>query len=948
MPQEYLEIRGARVHNLKNISLRLPHNQMIVVTGVSGSGKSSLVFDIVYAEGRRRYVESLSSYARQFLERMERPDADEILGIAPTVAIRQKNTTRNPRSTVATTTEIIDFLRLLFARAGQTHCTQCGRRVVSDGVDQVTREILSLEHGSRWYTLFPALQAPGTSQTGQSDTDGPTPVRERLSQLRELGYNRLFQDGQVFEFSNPESLLDLDFARPVYILADRISISQDMGERVADAVEIAYRESGEIHFERAGHPEDHLRFSRKFECRDCRIAFPRPDPRLFSLNSYEGRCPQCLGTGRTLGYSTDLMVNAPYRSLQDGAIKAWQGAYRPYKRRMLEAAKREGIPIDVPYKDLSADQRAFIESGGRGFGGLKGFVDALCKKRYKPQVAAMLAKWREEIDCVSCGGRRYSQQALNTRVAGKAIDQVLRLPLNRALRFFDEIELERSEAEIAEKLLDEVKNRLRFLCDVGLGYLTLDRPSQTLSGGEAQRIQLASSLGSRLVGVCYVLDEPSIGLHSRDTARLVHVLHQLRNLGNTIFVVEHDREIMRAADYLVDLGPGGGERGGSVIFTGTYEEITCRSNGSLTGRYLGGHTKIPVPTKRRKQRRGESIRFFGAQEHNLKEIDFEIPLGLLTAVTGVSGSGKSTLLNEVVDRATWPGAYASIGTEIHRPRGFMVDAPTIVKCRRIEGQAALSSAVLVDQSAAEFGYRTVPVTYLGAFDEVRSLFSRTAQACQNTYAPAHFSFNVDSGRCETCKGSGRQSIDMQFLADVDLTCEDCNGKRFQPEILEITYREKNIWDVLQLTIEDAQEFFADSPSITKRLRTMTEVGLGYLRLGQPASQLSGGEAQRMKLAQYIANSTTNRRLFMFDEPTTGLHFEDIKKLLATFERLLAEGATVLVVEHNLDLIKCADWVIDLGPDGGDAGGEVVACGTPETIGSCDRSHTGRFLREVLA
>lgn len=952
MPQEYLEIRGARVHNLKNISLRLPHNQLVVVTGVSGSGKSSLVFDIVYAEGRRRYVESLSSYARQFLERMERPDADEILGIAPTVAIRQKNTTKNPRSTVATTTEIADFLRLLFARAGRTYCTRCGDRVCRDGVESVTQEVLSLEPGSRWYALFPISLEETREELDIEGAEFESPLAGRLAHLRGRGFNRLFQNGEIFEFSSPESLLDINFEEPVYVLVDRLAVSSEIGERVADAVEISYRECGEIRFERAGQPDRYLRFSSAFECRRCGLEYRQPRPPMFSLHSPEGRCPSCLGSGLAEGYSMEKVIDAPERSLEQGPFRFGRKMLAPYLNRLLGAAAEASIPIDVPYRDLKPDERKFLERGGPGFGGLQGLLGELERKRYKPNVAAALASWRAQVQCDTCGGRRFGPAVLNVRVGGMAIDEVLGLSLEDAGRFFQNLELDPTETKVADRLLTEILNRLRFLADVGLGYLSLDRKSNTLSGGEAQRIQLASSLGSRLVGVCYVLDEPSIGLHSRDTARLIRVLQELRDLGNTIFVVEHDREVMRSADRLVDLGPVGGEHGGRLLFNGSYKAILAANNGSITARYLSGRAEIPVPARRRPRGGRSAVRFLGAHEHNLKAIDVEIPLGLMTAVTGVSGSGKSTLLHKVVyDRILrhfnpgdrqWPAAQSDI------------ESATL---RRVEGIERIGQVVLVDQSANDRGNRSVPATYMGVFDDIRNLFARTSMAINRGYTPGYFSFNVDGashyyqsvvGRCVVCRGTGLQTIDMQFLADVELTCEECQGRRYQPEILEVEYRGKSIWDVLQMTVDEALQFFADNRAVSNRLQVLTDVGLGYIRLGQPAGQLSGGEAQRMKLALYLADRRYKDTLYLFDEPTTGLHFEDIKNLLAAFDRLIENGASVVVVEHNLDVIKCADWIIDLGPEGGEAGGEVVACGPPETIAQCELSHTGRFLRAELA
>lgn len=942
MPEEFLEIRGARVHNLKNIDLCLPHNQLVVVTGVSGSGKSSLVFDIIFAEGRRRYVESLSSYARQFLERMDRPDVDEVLGIAPTVAIRQKNTTRNPRSTVATVTEISDFLRLLYARAGRTHCVECGDLVISDGVDIVAGEVLAQEKGSRWCVLFPARKEDIDEETYYYDdrySEYSSRLRARLAQLRDRGYRRLFQNGTVFEFSTPESLLDIDFGSVVYVLVDRIAIARDIRERVAEAVEIAYGECGEVLFQQAEPPGGILRYSNRFECRKCSRRYRRPEPQMFSFNTPHGACPRCSGYGEVSDYSMDLIVGRPDLSLSEGAVTVWQRKYSAYKRRMLKVARGDGVPVDIPYRDLSPEDRKLIEEGRKGYGGIRGFIATVEGERWKPHIAALLSQWRKQVKCPECHGARLAQEILHIRLGGESIDRVLGRSLASALEFFENLDLEGGEAKVAASLLIEIKNRLRFLNDVGLEYLTLDRRAATLSGGEAQRIQLASSLGSRLVGVCYVLDEPSIGLHSRDTTRLIGVLNELRDLGNTIFVVEHDREMMRASDHLVDLGPGAGEHGGEVVFSGSFDRIQG-NNGSLTGQYLGGHTEISIPRKRRNARTANKLAFKGASKHNLKSIDFEIPIGLMTVVTGVSGSGKSTLMHEIVHT----GVRSATGTMANTIPGRFPGVPR----SEMDGCEHLRDVILIDQALTDRTSRSVPATYVGVFDEIRLLFAGTKRAQQRGMRSSQFSFNVPGGRCPTCNGTGRQTVDMQFLADVDLTCEDCGGKRYHSETLDIAYQGKNIWEVLEMTVDEAIRFFSTSGKIVKRLSVLAEVGLGYIRLGQPATQLSGGEAQRMKLALHIGDANVSDTLFLFDEPTTGLHFDDIKKLLRAFERLLENGSTLLVIEHNLDVIKCADWVIDLGPEGGDQGGRLVAQGPPERIARCAESYTGRYLREVLA
>jgi len=925
LAQEYLEIRGARVHNLRGVDLSLPHNRLIVVTGVSGSGKSSLAFDTVYAEGQRRYVESLSAYARQFLERMEKPDVDEIVGIAPAVAIRQKNSTRNPRSTVATATEIYDFLRLLFARAGRTFCSNCGKEVEKDTVDAVAAEILALEEGSRWQVLFPVAD---TGPDGLTDL-----LKAHLTDLRGKGYNRLFQDGKIYEFSTPESLLDVDFTRPVYALVDRLAISPKIRERIVDAVEIAYRESHEVVFESAS-GEERLWFSEKFECRDCGIAYIEPEPQLFSFNSPIGACPRCQGFGNTVDYDMGKVIPDRFRTLEDGAVDPWtKPKYVKWQKDLLKAAKEAGVRTKAPWTGLDREERQFV------LGMIKTFFDFLETKKYKMGVRIMLARYRGYTECPGCQGGRLRKEAMNVLVGGENIRAVVGRTLGEAQQFFEELALEGERKKIGEQLLLDIRERLRFLNEVGLEYLTLDRLSSTLSGGEAQRIQLASALGGRLVGACYVLDEPSIGLHSRDTDRLIKILQRLRDLGNTILVVEHDSEIMRAADQIVDLGPGAGELGGQVVFAGTLAQLKRKTKDSLTGAYLHGKKSIPVPKKRRKPNSRKMLKIQGASVNNLKNVDVAVPVGLLTAVTGVSGSGKSTLVHEVI--------YKGVEMLRRKEQGEGSDDDRL-PCRKIAGQGNFEEVILVDQSPIGRSPRSNPVTYVKAFDEIRKLFASTPEAKRRSRGPGFFSFNVPGGRCETCQGDGTTTVEMQFLADVSLVCEDCNGRRYGKEALSLKFDGKSIYDVLQMTIDDALRFFIRQPKIVNKLTSLVEVGLGYLRLGQAATTLSGGEAQRVKLAAHIAQSNCEKTLYIFDEPTTGLHFDDIQKLLAALEKLIENGGTVLTIEHNLDVIKSADWVIDLGPEGGAAGGEVVEAGTPEQIVESGRSHTARFLKDVLS
>jgi excinuclease ABC subunit A len=938
--EEFIEIRGARVHNLKNISLAIPHNRLTVITGVSGSGKSSLAFDTIYAEGQRRYVESLSAYARQFLERMEKPEVDEIDGIAPAIAIRQKNTSRNPRSTVATSTECYDFLRLLFARVGRTFCPQCGRRVEKDTVDQVAARMLAQPEGSRWYALFPVSHA---------DTPDTKKLRDHLFALRQKGFNRLFQGGRTFEFSAPESLLDIDFSKPLYVLADRVAIAPDLHQRLVDTTETANREAGEVIFENASTGE-RLRFSEKFECKQCGTAFVEPEPALFSFNSPAGACPRCQGFGNTIDYDMGLAIPDSSLTLDEGAVEPWT---KPKGREWLLKLKRavaspKGVRVrmNVPFCDLSDEEKTYVIEGGTGFSGIRGFFNYLETKKYKLHVRVFLARYRGYARCPDCGGARLRKEALYVRVGRKNLAEVVRLNIAEAQAFFDALELTPEEGAIAEKVLVEIRQRLKFLNDVGLDYLTLDRLASTLSGGEAQRIQLATCLGSQLVGACYVLDEPSIGLHSRDTGRLIRILEELRGLGNTILVVEHDPEVMRSADHIVDLGPGAGENGGKVIYAGSYPDLVRNSNGSLTGRYLRGEIHVALPKGKRRANAKRVLRISGARVHNLKNIDVEIPLGMLVCVTGVSGSGKSTLVHEVIYRSLEALLKKTEAIEAAeaRPGEEVMESLARVSCRKVEGAERVGEIVLVDQSPIGRTPRSNPVTYIKAFDLIRALFASTKDAEKRGYTAGHFSFNIPGGRCETCQGDGTVTVEMQFLADVELVCDECKGTRYKSAILDIRYQGRNIYEVLQLTVDEAIRFFHSAPRVVSKLKVLSDVGLGYLRLGQSATTLSGGEAQRVKLAAHLAQASCEGALYIFDEPTTGLHFDDIAKLLAAVQRLIENGGSLLVIEHNLDVIRAADWVIDLGPEGGERGGYVVATGTPEQIAQAEGSWTGKYLK----
>ncbi len=970
LPTESIVVRGARVHNLKNVDFEVPHNTLTVVTGVSGSGKSSLAFDTIYAEGQRRYVESLSAYARQFLERIEKPEADSIEGIAPAVAIRQKNTTRNPRSTVATATEIYDYLRLLFARVGRTYCANCGREVKKDTVDEIADAVLALDPETRVQVVFP-LQATaaapqetekkpartrkGGKKAAALDSGLTDQVKARLFDLRKAGFNRLYQAGQVFEFSTPESLLDIRFDQPVFMLVDRLTISPESRSRIVDAVETAYRESGEVIFDvppRDGQPGRQLRFAQRFECKSCALRYEEPEPRLFSFNNPYGACPRCQGFGNTIDFDLNLVIPDQTKALGEGAIDPWnKPKYRPLFTEMKRFAKQADIPLDVPWEELGAAQQEMILAGDGKFLGVRGFFQYLERKKYKLHIRVFLSRYRGYSTCPECRGTRLRLEARQVKIDGKNICEVCAMTVEDAAKFFDGVQLSAQEAGIADRLLQEIRERLRFLNDVGLEYLTLDRLSSTLSGGEAQRIQLATSLGSRLVGTLYVLDEPSIGLHSRDTHRLIKILQDLRDLGNTILVVEHDPDIMRTADRILDLGPGAGENGGKLVAAGTYEEI-LRNPASLTGRYLADDLRIQIPAVRR-QPGVQQIRIKGVRANNLKGVDLCIPLGMLVAITGVSGSGKSTLLHQVL--------YQALG-EAKKQQSASA-ARGAATWESLEGDQFIDEVVLVDQSPIGRTPRSNPVTYIKAFDAIRELFASLPEAKKRGFASGHFSFNIPGGRCETCQGDGTVTVEMQFLADVELICEECKGTRYKAQVLDVRYHGKNIHEVLKLTVKEALKFFAEVPKITEKLRVLEEVGLGYLRLGQSATTLSGGEAQRMKLAAHLQpgareagrpsgarpeDSRRRRRLlYIFDEPTTGLHFDDVSKLLAAFRRLIDAGGSILVIEHNLEVIKTADWVIDLGPEGGARGGKVVGVGPPEAIAKLPASYTGKYLARLL-
>jgi excinuclease ABC subunit A len=983
-----LVIRGARTHNLKNIDLSLPAGRLIVVTGVSGSGKSSLAFDTIYAEGQRRYVESLSAYARQFLERMEKPEVDRIEGIAPAIAIRQKNAVRNPRSTVGTTTEIHDYMRLLFARVGRTYCRSCGREVLRETAEVVARQLAALPSGTRLVVGFdlPVVavaerditegevdelgeredgsglraQGSGSDAQGSGLKAQAAAVSAAVDSLRRKGFGRLLIDGRAVAFDEvvPAAAGDRSMLN---VVVDRLQLDgSDQRQRLTDSVETAYREGGgaawaaevdgrqpAVEDPEAGDQPPATtvhQFSERFECRACGLTYEDPQPHLFSFNSPFGACPTCHGFGNIIELDMDLVVPDSKRSIQQGAIEPWN---RPHYRSELAALKRaartRGIRLDVPWVDLTDSERRFVIDGELGsdgskeardarYRGIRGFFRWLERKKYKVHVRVFLSRYRGYLTCPECAGTRLRREARNVRLAGRTIDEVSSLTVRLAQDFFGNLALDGKDQAVAEKVLKEIRRRLTFLSEVGLGYLTLDRLSSTLSGGEAQRINLATSLGSALVGTLYVLDEPSIGLHSRDNLRLIEILRQLRDQGNTVLVVEHDADMIRVADHVVDLGLGAGEQGGRVVYSGPLDGLMQEAR-SLTSKYLRSELAIPVPANRR---RGtvQKIHLVGASEHNLKHIDITLPLNTLTVVTGVSGSGKSTLVHDVL--------YAAI----KRAKGGW--DRRVGAFRALEGAEFITDAVLVDQAPIGRTPRSNPVTYLKAFDPIRELFAATKDARARGLTASHFSFNVPGGRCEACQGEGEVRVEMQFLADVFVPCDECDGKRFKPQVLEVRYRGRSIHQVLDLTVREALGFFSSSPKVLRRLHVLDEIGLGYLRLGQPATTLSGGEAQRVKIAAHLSSHGGERLLYVLDEPTTGLHFDDIAKLLAAFRKLLDAGHTLVVIEHNLDVIKTADYVIDLGPEGGDDGGYVVATGTPEQVSQIDASHTGRYLRPALA
>lgn len=915
-------IQGAREHNLKNLSLEIPRNKMVVVTGVSGSGKTSLVFDTIYAEGQRRYVESLSSYARQFLERMNKPDVDLILGISPAVAIEQKTGSRNSRSTVGTTTEIYDYLRLVFARIGKTYCFNCGKVVEKATTGKVTEFLETQEAGGKWMLGFPLHRHEDRK------------LKDEIELIRKRGFFRLFHNKEYIDLSEQTDYQPKPRDKePFYIVMERFKIAPGaMRDKLADSIELAFKE-GENRLVAINQDTGAVtEFNKFYEC--CGIRYEEPEPRFFSFNNPFGACPVCQGFSKIIGIDMNLVVPNPNMTILEGAIACWRGLrFSQYTRDLVQNAKKYKIPVDVPFRSLTEDQIRLIKTGFGTFIGIDKFFEELRKDIYKMHIRILLSKYQGYTTCHACNGSRLRREALQVKIAGKSIHEITTFPIEAAQKFFLSLELSEYDRKVADLALKEITKRLTYLNDVGLGYLTLDRYSSTLSGGETQRINLATALGSALVGTLYVLDEPSIGLHSRDNSKLIKILKNLRDLGNSVIVVEHDPEMMREADQILDIGPKAGKHGGEIVFQGTYGEIMTTGKDTLTGQYLSGKKKIPLPEKRDTSA-GKKLTIQGAYENNLKEVTVDIPLQKLVVVTGVSGSGKSSLVHGVL--------YGGVAKQLG------MNPPTIGKCKDITGVEHIKAIEIVDQSPIGKTPRSNPVSYIKAFEIIREIFAGTHQASAKGYKPGFFSFNVPGGRCDTCQGDGFIKVEMQFLADIYLECEDCKGTRYKKEVRDVLYRGKNLVDVLKMTVDEAIQFFHGHTKLLKFLQTLSDVGLGYVQLGQPSNTLSGGEAQRIKLANRLTSrDSSTHTLYVFDEPTTGLHFDDIQKLLNCFRMLIRNGQSVVIIEHNLEVIKCADHVIDLGPEAGDKGGEIVGTGTPEEIAANPDSWTGKYLQEVL-
>ncbi len=937
MALDRIVVRGAREHNLKNIDVEIPRDRLVVVTGVSGSGKSSLAFDTIYAEGQRRYVESLSAYARQFLEQMEKPDLDVIEGLSPAISIEQKSVGRNPRSTVGTVTEIYDYLRLLFASIGRVHCPSCGKEIRQQSVTQIVDAVMAMGEGARIQLWSPIVRG----RKGE--------YRKELSRLVKEGFSRVVVDGEA---RDPSEVLDIDKKRKhdIDVVVDRVRIAEGARGRLADSAALCLKLSEGL-VRVVDERGNGTLYSEKFACPDCNVSLPEVAPRLFSFNSPHGACPECDGLGTTIYFDPELVVPDPGRTLRGGAIAPWSRRTQVFHHQALSSlAAHYRFSMEVPFRDLpervrhlvlfgssGESVRFLLEEGDRRYAYTKPFEGVMnnLERRFREtdseDVREELSRYMNNRPCRSCRGARLKKEALCVHVGGKGIDGVTALPVKDAIDFFGSLPLTPKEEQIASRILKEIRSRLSFLANVGLDYLNLSRASSTLSGGEGQRIRLATQIGASLMGVLYILDEPSIGLHQRDNRRLLSTLTQLRDLGNTVLVVEHDEETIRTADYVIDMGPGAGEHGGYVVAAGPPEEI-LRCEASLTGQYLSGRKEIPVPRARRRSN-GHALTLAGCRANNLKDIDVSIPLGVITCVTGVSGSGKSTLILDTLHRAL--AQRLTGGRE--RPGEYRV----------LSGIEHVDKVIHIDQSPIGRTPRSNPATYSGVFTPIRDLFSMLPESKARGYRPGRYSFNVKGGRCEACEGDGIIRIEMHFMPDVYVTCEECRGRRYNRETLEVAYRGKTIADVLDMTVDQALGFLSAVPPIRHKLETLFRVGLGYIRLGQSATTLSGGEAQRVKLARELSRRATGKTVYLLDEPTTGLHFDDISKLLSVLHLFADAGNTVVIIEHNLDVIKSADHIIDLGPEGGDGGGEVVACGTPEVVARDPRSHTGRFLRRIL-
>ncbi|MGH7332911.1 MAG: excinuclease ABC subunit UvrA [Candidatus Rokuibacteriota bacterium] len=910
-----LRIEGARQNNLKNITLEIPHDRLTVVTGVSGSGKSSLAFDTIFAEGQWRYVESLSTYARMFLDRVDRPEVDRIERIRPAVALEQKNPVRTARSTVGTATEVADYLRLLYAKIGRLHCPRCGSPASAHSGEGIVQTLLAGHAGARALITF---RVPVPAHTSPA---------ELWASLARRGFARVRLHGEIIDLAAPPGRLE---AAEITVILDRVVIEERLRSRLAESIEAALREGGgSVEVDIIGGRR--LVFTEGLRCPACAIDLERPQPLLFSFNHPLGACPECKGFGNLLRYDEARVVPDPTRSLAGGAVEPWTHASgRWYQRELLKAGRRHRLDLEQPYHDLTADQRTLVYEGDGTFPGIRGFFEELESYRYKLHVRVLLSRYRSQSPCPACGGTRLKPAALAVRVADRTIADFCNLTIEDAARVLRELPLAAREVEVAREILKQLTAKLSFLLRVGLGYLTLARQARTLSGGEAQRINLANQLGSQLVGTLYVLDEPSIGLHARDTGRLVDLCRELAQTGNTVIVVEHDRTFIEAADHIVELGPGSGERGGELVFSGERTEFV-KTTRSLTARYLVGRESIAVPPARRRGRR--QLVLLGAREHNLKDVAMRVPLHTLTAVTGVSGSGKSTLVHETLYRAV----ARAFRTEFAVPGAY----------EALVGLEYLKGVRLIDQEPIGRTPRSNPITYIKAFDEIRKLYAAVPRARTLGLSAGAFSFNVAGGRCEACDGDGFQKLEMYVFEDVYVTCQECEGRRYRPDVLTVQVRGRSIADVLASTVDEAVDFFAGNGSLARRLRVLQDVGLGYLRLGQPATTLSGGEAQRLKIAAELGARAASDMLYILDEPTTGLHLDDVKRLLGVLNRLVDAGNTVLVVEHHLDVIKCADWVVDLGPEGGEGGGEIVAEGTPEAVGQTPGSYTGKFLADLL-